>query len=120
MLNPKTDDDEKEGGKKNNDAQVQQKGLSPMRDQVNEIADEIIKVLVESIDKGGHGAISPLTMTISIGSDCRSILSSCKIESFSSWFTFIKGNYFVNVIDLYIIKIEWVVLANLYKSEQEI
>jgi len=40
-----------------------------MRQRCNEIADEIIKVLVESIDEGGHGAISPLTMTISIGSE---------------------------------------------------
>lgn len=33
------------------------------------LADKIIKLLVESIDEGGHGAISPLTMTISIGSE---------------------------------------------------
>ncbi|KAL7542440.1 hypothetical protein ACHAXR_011782 [Thalassiosira sp. AJA248-18] len=45
------------------------KGQSPMRQRANEIADEIIKLLVESIDEGGHGAISPLTMTISIGSE---------------------------------------------------
>ncbi|KAL3796397.1 hypothetical protein HJC23_004194 [Cyclotella cryptica] len=42
---------------------------SPMRRRANKIADEIIKVLVESIDEGGHGPISPLTMTISIGSE---------------------------------------------------
>lgn len=42
---------------------------SPMRQRANGIADEIIKMLVESIDEGGHGAISPLTMTISIGSE---------------------------------------------------
>ncbi len=42
---------------------------SPMRERANGIADEIIKVLVESIDEGGHGAISPLTITISIGSE---------------------------------------------------
>lgn len=41
----------------------------PMRRRANEIADRIIKVLVESIDEGGHGPISPLTMTISIGSE---------------------------------------------------
>lgn len=40
-----------------------------MRQRANEIADEIIKVLVESIDEGGHGPVSPLTMTISIGSE---------------------------------------------------
>ncbi|KAL7483663.1 hypothetical protein ACHAW6_009347 [Cyclotella cf. meneghiniana] len=42
---------------------------SPMKRRANKIADEIIKVLVESIDEGGHGPISPLTMTISIGSE---------------------------------------------------
>ena len=40
-----------------------------MKRRANKIADEIIKVLVESIDEGGHGPISPLTMTISIGSE---------------------------------------------------
>lgn len=56
-------DDEQEGFQTNNITQ------SPMRQRANGIADEIIKMLVESIDEGGHGAISPLTMTISIGSE---------------------------------------------------
>ena len=42
---------------------------SPMRTRANQIADEVIKILVESIDEGGHGPINPLTMTISIGSE---------------------------------------------------
>ena len=42
---------------------------SPMRRRANEIADEAVKILVESIDEGGHGPVSPLTMTISIGSE---------------------------------------------------
>ena len=45
------------------------KARSAMRQRANDIADEIIKVIVEAIDEGGHGAISPLTMTISIGSE---------------------------------------------------
>ena len=36
---------------------------------MDDIADEIIKVLVESIDEGGHGPVSPLTMTVSVGSE---------------------------------------------------
>jgi hypothetical protein len=40
-----------------------------MRRRVDDIADEIIKVLVESIDEGGHGPVSPLTMTVSVGSE---------------------------------------------------
>ena len=40
-----------------------------MRLRANQIADEVIKILVEAIDDGGHGPISPLTMTISIGSE---------------------------------------------------
>ena len=70
LLNPSkgnTDGDcnEKEDDEGNDGSQAQ----SPTRQLANEIAHEIIKVLVESIDEGGHGAISPLTMTISIGSD---------------------------------------------------
>lgn len=42
---------------------------SPMRRKADEIADDVIKILVEAIDEGGHGPISPLTMTISIGSE---------------------------------------------------
>jgi hypothetical protein len=45
------------------------KQRSPMRRRVDDIADEIIKVLVESIDEGGHGPVSPLTMTVSVGSE---------------------------------------------------
>jgi hypothetical protein len=40
-----------------------------MRRKADEIADDVIKILVEAIDEGGHGPISPLTMTISIGSE---------------------------------------------------
>jgi len=40
-----------------------------MRRRADEIADEIVKVLVESIDEGGHGPVSPLAMTISVGSE---------------------------------------------------
>jgi hypothetical protein len=44
-------------------------GHSLMRRRADNIADEIIKALVESRDKGGHGPVSPLTMTISVGSE---------------------------------------------------
>ncbi len=43
-------------------------GRSPMRLHADGIADEIIKVLVDLIDEGGHGQVWPLTMTVSIGS----------------------------------------------------
>ena len=33
------------------------------------IANKIIKALVESRDEGGHGPVSPLTMTVSVGSE---------------------------------------------------
>ena len=67
-LNPSEEsDDTKEG---EDDVKEQSsKTQSPMRKRANQIADEIVKVLVESIDEGGHGPISPLTMTISIGSE---------------------------------------------------
>ena len=42
---------------------------SPMRNRANDIADEVIKILVEAIDEGGHGPLSPLSMQISIGSE---------------------------------------------------
>ncbi|KAL7528775.1 hypothetical protein ACHAWF_002705 [Thalassiosira exigua] len=70
LLNPSNDDEtdlcdeKKEGG--NNGATKEQ---APMRIRANDVADETIKALVESIDEGGHGPISPLTMTISIGSE---------------------------------------------------
>ena len=62
LLNPSDQIDETQ--KREKDATQ-----SPMRRKANEIADDIIKVLVESINEGGHGPISPLTMTISIGSE---------------------------------------------------
>ena len=39
-----------------------------MRRRADDIADEIIKALVDLIDEGGHGPVSPLTMTVSVGS----------------------------------------------------
>ena len=44
-------------------------GRSLMRRGADDIADEIIKALIESRDKGGHGPVSPLTMMVSIGSE---------------------------------------------------
>ena len=35
----------------------------------DDIANKIIKALVESRDEGGHGPVSPLTMTVSVGSE---------------------------------------------------
>ena len=43
-------------------------GRSPVRQSAGNIANEIIKALVESIDKGGHGPMLPLTMTVSVKS----------------------------------------------------
>ncbi|KAL7452885.1 hypothetical protein ACHAWC_004596, partial [Mediolabrus comicus] len=68
LLNPskKNDndnDDDNDGEESSSDTQ------SPMRQRTNTIADEIIKVLVEAIDEGGHSAINPLTMTVSVGSE---------------------------------------------------
>ena len=70
LLNPSKgndndDDDDNNEGDVSNSLQTQ----SPMRQRTNTIADEIIKVLVEAIDEGGHSAINPLTMTISVGSE---------------------------------------------------
>ena len=62
LLNPSEQTRE---NKKNEQSETQNR----MRRKANEIADDIIKVLVESIDEGGHGPISPLTMSISIGSE---------------------------------------------------
>ena len=45
------------------------KGRSLMRQRADDIANEIIKALVESIDKGGHGPVLPLIMTVSVGSE---------------------------------------------------
>ena len=42
---------------------------SPMRQRVVDIANEIIKVLVKSIDERGNGPVLPLTMTVSVGSE---------------------------------------------------
>jgi len=44
-------------------------GRSLMRRRADDIADEIIKALIESRDEGGHGPVSPLTMTVSVGSE---------------------------------------------------
>lgn len=68
LLNPskKNDhdnDDDNDGEGSSSETQ------SPMRQRTNTIADEIIKVLVEAIDEGGHSAINPLTMTVSVGSE---------------------------------------------------
>ena len=40
------------------------KGRSLMRQCADDIANEIIKALVKLIDKGGHGPVLPLTMTV--------------------------------------------------------
>ena len=76
LLNPSKFSDADDGGEKGHKGEDDQEDCpkhnddqSPMRRRANVIADEIIKMLVESIDEGGHGAISPLTMTISIGSE---------------------------------------------------
>lgn len=65
LLNP----EQNENDATESDAKDQPKTESPMKKKANELADDIIKVLVESIDEGGHGPISPLTMTISVGSE---------------------------------------------------
>lgn len=75
LLNPshkKTNDDdadEKDEGENDTSNNESNKEQSPMRKRANDIADEIIKSLVEAIDEGGHGPISPLSMSISIGSE---------------------------------------------------
>ena len=70
LLNPsKLNDDAEIDYEEEDDDIMKNKERSPMRQRVDDIADEIIKILVESIDEGGHGALSPLTMTISIGSE---------------------------------------------------
>ena len=70
LLNPsKLNDDAEINYEEEDDDIMKNKERSPMRQRVDDIADEIIKILVESIDEGGHGALSPLTMTISIGSE---------------------------------------------------
>jgi hypothetical protein len=70
LLNPsKMNDDADIDNDEEDDDIMKNKERSPMRQRVDDIADEVIKILVESIDEGGHGALSPLTMTISIGSE---------------------------------------------------
>jgi hypothetical protein len=64
LLNPSKGNDDD-----NDDNGTSSQTQSPMRQRTNKIADEIIKVLVEAINEGGHSAINPLTMTISIGSE---------------------------------------------------
>ena len=61
MLNPRRDDEK--------ETKEEDKLQSPMRVKANCIADDIMVVLVEAIDEAGHGPISPLTMTISVGSE---------------------------------------------------
>ena len=39
-----------------------------MRRRADDIANKIIKALVKLIDKGGHGPVLPLTMSVSVGS----------------------------------------------------
>ena len=72
LLNPKQQQHTNDGYTEDNDEHEQQNtnnSQSPMRLRANQIADEVIKILVEAIDEGGHGPISPLTMTVSIGSE---------------------------------------------------
>ena len=47
------------------------KGRSPMRLHTDDITNKIIKALVKSIDKGGHGPVSPLTMMVFDGTQYR-------------------------------------------------
>ena len=61
-------DDDGERGATTTKAKEDGEGRSPMRQCMYDIADKIIKVLVKLIDKGGHGPVSPLTMTVSVGS----------------------------------------------------
>jgi len=71
LLNPKQQQQHVDVYTEDNDENEQQNtnnSQSPMRLRANQIADEVIKILVEAIDDG-HGPISPLTMTISIGSE---------------------------------------------------
>lgn len=65
LLNPSKGNDEVD----NCDDESNSPNQSRMRQRTNEIADEVIKVLVEAIDEGNHSAINPLTMTISVGSE---------------------------------------------------
>lgn len=69
LLNPAKGGDSNDQEDEEEEVATPQSSQSPMRRRANKIADEVIKVLVESIDEGGHGPISPLTMTISIGSE---------------------------------------------------
>jgi len=73
LLNPKQQQQHtNDGYTEDNDEHEQpstNNSQSPMRLRANQIADEVIKILVEAIDEGGHGPISPLTMTVSIGSE---------------------------------------------------
>ena len=58
--------DDEWGGTTTTKAKKDGEGHSLMRRRADNIADEIIKVLVESRDEGGHGPVSPLTMTVSV------------------------------------------------------
>lgn len=70
LLNPSCgnrDEEEKEGDNAHGGRRPGQR--SPVSQRANDIADEIIRALVEAIDEGGHGALSPLQMTINVGSE---------------------------------------------------
>jgi len=68
------------GGTTRTKAKEDGEGRSLMRQRVDDIADEIIKALVESRDEGGHGSVSPLTMTVSVGSEYDTHLSVFLVE----------------------------------------
>jgi hypothetical protein len=57
------------GGATTTNAKEDGEGRSLMRRRADDIASKIIKALVESRDKRGHGPVSPLTMTVSVGSE---------------------------------------------------
>ena len=57
------------GGTTTTEAKEDGKGHSPMRQRAVDIANVIIKALVELIDEGGHGLVLPLTMMVSIRSE---------------------------------------------------
>ena len=56
------------GGTTTTKAKEDGDGCSPMRRLADDIAYEIIKALVNLIDKKGHSPVLPLTMRVSIGS----------------------------------------------------
>ena len=68
------------GGATTTKAKEDGEGHSLMRRCADNIADKIIKVLVESRDEGGHGPVSPLTMTVSVGNEYESHQSVVLME----------------------------------------